>query len=262
LLILAALLTIAEPVGPPPCTGVTPRVDVLGPGPSESNVPLNTRIWMRAEGLSAEHIQVQLREAPGDAPLVAGNTDLYVVRDPFASRVLESGVEGRLPQLLKPNTMYLLEWSAPRNGLSGGHVFITGATVDDTPPLPAVAAGAAQGTTAIDCDAAIGLQIDVGGFDAESLLHVASIDGAGRGIGRGTQLFAFVGAPGVMAVGEIDTFDLAGNRAADALTFAGTTTSRPFEPAQPTGCSTSGAPGLAAIALLQAVRMLRAMTKR
>jgi len=254
MLLLLALLAHAESVAPLRCAGITPQVLVLGPGPGESNVPLDTRVWVRLTGAPPDQLRVTLSELDGTGVLEGESRVLYSVVDPHGATPIEAGLEILFRDLLAPNSRYSLTWSATtsRGLITGGHVFVTGLTRDDEPPGEPLTTRADAVSSPVDCDSAIGLDLTLGGFDTESNLHLAELDGVVRGLGRGTHLFAYVGAPMATAVGAVTAIDLAGNRSREARTFSGVTGSRTFEPAQPESCAAVG-PSSGLVALLAAL---------
>lgn len=208
-LLLSALLllpTIRAPFEPPvsSCTTVIPDpVVVLGPRSAETDVPLNTSLWLSLRGDPAKLTVALFDAAQLEVPL---QVEVLYQRDGFAA------VRARPAADLKPRARYSVEWRLGES--SGGHLFDTGSVRDDeAPSAPRIESSA--GYDARSCGAGVELGIQLLPAD-EDLLYEGSANGVVAGLERDLALVIHVGQPELDVVGAVVAMDLAGNRSTGA----------------------------------------------
>lgn len=236
LLLLPTIVPI-EP-GASPCTNeVADLVQVLGPRSAETDVPLNTSLWISVTGDPA-----QLTLALHDDAQVAVPLQVEVLY----TRGGAAAVRARPEADLRPLARYSVEWRLGE--LSGGYLFDTGSTRDTAPP-PAPRILAVTGYDARRCDAGVELGVRIDSPDPR-LLYEGSANGAVVGLSRELALVLHVVEPQLDVVGAVVAVDLAGNRS-NSVGYQTTTPSR----SDAAGCSTTGGGDTALLLVCLAVAL-------
>lgn len=251
-LLLPALLLLPTVVAPFPapsvssCTTVIPDpVVVLGPRSAETDVPLNTSLWLSLRGDPAKLTVALFDAAQLEVPL---QVEVLYARDGFAA------VRARPLADLRPRARYSVEWRLGE--ANGGHLFDTSAVRDDeAPDAPKIQFVAGYDARTCGADVELGVLIlppDVG------VMHEGSANGAVAGLNRDLELVLHVGELGLDVVGAVVAIDLAGNRSSSA---GYQTTTPPID--EVAGCSTTrgGDTSVMLVWLLVAI-VVRAMARR
>jgi hypothetical protein len=262
LLLFASLLTTQSnaalvPIAPP-CSGVNwHSVDVFGPGPGESGVPLNASAWLRVRLNRDSTIEVSLRDGLTDEIIATRRETLYEWAHPADfSELREVGLRVIPEADLKPNHRYFVDWNV--DGATGGHSFETGDARDETPPDPPVIKEVQALASVPTCVATFGVRVTPELLP--DLLYLPLVQGEPAGLGRAGAVDVVVGQQQTQVVGGLLAMDLAGNRSATSAAFSGTTPtaivtcsagcSRSSGGGGVFSCASTGARGDLAVALL------------
>lgn len=250
LLLPVLLLLPASPAYYPPevssCTTDIPApLVVLGPRSAETDVPLNTSLWLSLRGDPTKLVVALYDDAQLAIPL---QVEVLYTRGGFAA------VRARPERDLRPRSRYTLEWRLGE--ANGGHLFDTGAMRDDqAPDVPRVQSAA--GYDASFCGAGVELGVLIFPPDL-GVMHEGSVNGAVAGLNRDLELVLHVGEPGLDVVGAVVAMDLAGNRSSSA----GYQTTTPSID-EVVGCSTTrGGDTSVMLVWLAVALVVRAMARR
>jgi len=217
-LLLPLIIAAPEAIAIDPCHAISGEsVIAQGPGPSETNVPLNTSLWLTLLDAPASTLDVTLTDT-------ASNTPVAVHQEILFHSAFETALRVHVDQLLLPSREYSVAWAVSDTGRSGGFNFRTGTARDDIAPAPPTVDNVEGAFARLRCYESYGLSIRVrSSSESADLIHLVSEGAVLRGLGRGETLKLIHGAADAHVTASLVAMDLAGNRSRTSAAVEGDT---------------------------------------